>query len=597
MKLSKIYSNKKDIFEPISFRPKLNVIYAVVKAREDKGKDSHNLGKTLLISLIDFMMLRRWSAGLFLHDHTDVFREFVFFLEIELNSGEFLTIRRGVLNNSKISFKLHAERDQDFTTLNDVNWDEVNLPLEKAKDFLNEKLNLTIMGEWQYRKGITYFLRDQKDWSDVFQIAKFIRDDHKNWKPYLARILGFDDALIMTKYALDESVAELEDLKNKQTRLLQVDPQEYDKIRGYIEIKQQEIDDLTKRIEQFDFFKEEISVNTELVKELEERVTDINETLYAIKYEVERITESLEKKENFDIESVRKLFDEMGIYFPDNLDKDFVNLMGFNRKITSDREARLKERMDALVKKEKELTAELKNLNENREKKLAFLREHDTFKKYRERQNRILSLGHDLNGLNQQLKNLDTVHAYDAQIQAVVKKRDGVVQKIDKLIKQGNETIKAIRISYNDIVRAVLNASALLSIKLNSQGNLEFNADIISSSNPDVITSEGEGTTYKKMLCAAFDLAVLSVHSEGEFFRFVYHDGILEGSDDRKKINLLDTVRAICEEKSIQYILTLIDDDLPRDENDKKIEFEDEVIIKRLHDKDDSGRLFKMPAF
>ena len=57
MKLSKIYSNKREIFEDIKFNQGLNVIFGEVKSPEDMKKDSHNLGKTLLISLIEFLML------------------------------------------------------------------------------------------------------------------------------------------------------------------------------------------------------------------------------------------------------------------------------------------------------------------------------------------------------------------------------------------------------------------------------------------------------------------------------------------------------------------------------------------------------------
>ena len=59
-------------------------------------------------------------------------------------------------------------------------------------------------------------------------------------------------------------------------------------------------------------------------------------------------------------------------------------------------------------------------------------------------------------------------------------------------------------------------------------------------------TSEGKGTSYKKLLCAAFDIAVLKSFATESFYRFVYHDGILEGLDNRKKVQFLKVVRASC---------------------------------------------------
>jgi uncharacterized protein YydD (DUF2326 family) len=46
-----------------------------------------------------------------------------------------------------------------------------------------------------------------------------------------------------------------------------------------------------------------------------------------------------------------------------------------------------------------------------------------------------------------------------------------------------------------------------------------------------------------------------------------------------------------------QYILTLIDSDMPRDADGNKISFANDEIILRLHDEGNEGRLFKMAEF
>ena len=75
-----------------------------------------------------------------------------------------------------------------------------------------------------------------------------------------------------------------------------------------------------------------------------------------------------------------------------------------------------------------------------------------------------------------------------------------------------------------------MNTNALISLKLNNQGNVEFTADY---QNPNDLTktSEAQGTTYRKLFCIAFDLSLLINYSEKSFYRFVYHDGVLEGLD------------------------------------------------------------------
>ncbi len=58
----------------------LNVIYARVKKPKQKKGDSHNLGKTTLIALIDFLLLKDiTSTDHFLAKHSNSFREIRFF--------------------------------------------------------------------------------------------------------------------------------------------------------------------------------------------------------------------------------------------------------------------------------------------------------------------------------------------------------------------------------------------------------------------------------------------------------------------------------------------------------------------------------------
>ena len=123
---------------------------------------------------------------------------------------------------------------------------------------------------------------------------------------------------------------------------------------------------------------------------------------------------------------------------------------------------------------------------------------------------------------------------------------------------------------------------------------MEFKAEILDEAGN--ATSADLGHTYRKLLCVAFDLAVLRAHLDVEFPRFVYHDGVFESLDDRKKENLLTVLRQHAE-FGLQPIITLIDSDLPsRADNDATV-FAAEEIIVRLHDEGVSGRLFKMKTW
>ena len=94
----------------------------------------------------------------------------------------------------------------------------------------------------------------------------------------------------------------------------------------------------------------------------------------------------------------------------------------------------------------------------------------------------------------------------------------------------------------------------------------------------------------------SFDMAVLRAHLDEKFPRFVYHDGVFESLDDRKKENLLEVIRRYTN-LGIQSVITLIDSDMPVRDEDARPVFEEHEIVLLLHDENKDGRLFKMQTW
>src|SRR5690606_6263040 len=122
MKLSKLYCNN-PAFKNIRFNIRgLSVIYADVIAGDATGKNkekknSHSLGKTKLAELIDFLFLKTVTKQHFLHkdrDKKSLFQNHIFYLELLLNSSQYLTVRRSVAAPTRISFSLLAQSTEGF---------------------------------------------------------------------------------------------------------------------------------------------------------------------------------------------------------------------------------------------------------------------------------------------------------------------------------------------------------------------------------------------------------------------------------------------------------------------------------------------------
>jgi uncharacterized protein YydD (DUF2326 family) len=150
---------------------------------------------------------------------------------------------------------------------------------------------------------------------------------------------------------------------------------------------------------------------------------------------------------------------------------------------------------------------------------------------------------------------------------------------------------------FNNYCQRVLNHDGIFFFKVNNSNNFDYTIGLQIPGQATLTSSLSEGTSYKKLLCALFDLALLKVYEDAAFFHFVYHDGIFEALDDRKKMALLAIIKEQIANSKTQYILTLIDSDMPRNERGEKITFGEDEVVLRLHDDGNSGRLFRMAEF
>jgi uncharacterized protein YydD (DUF2326 family) len=204
----------------------------------------------------------------------------------------------------------------------------------------------------------------------------------------------------------------------------------------------------------------------------------------------------------------------------------------------------------------------------------------------------------DITSLERQRGFLHRLQELRTDIRRLTEERGHLQTQIEADVEQQNSDKKSlfstIRLFFSEIIEDVIDRKALLSVSPNREGHLEFKAEILDESGNT--TSADLGHTYRKLLCIAFDMALLRAHLDQKFPRFVYHDGIFESLDDRKKENLLTVIREYAE-FGIQTTITLIDSDLPiRDKNGKPV-FDASEIILTLHDENDQGRLFKMKAW
>jgi uncharacterized protein YydD (DUF2326 family) len=597
MKLSKIYCNRPDVFEPISFVSGLNVVMAEIRLPENKKRDTHNLGKTTLGRLIDFCLLSSRDNRFFLFKHFDLFKGFIFFLELELLDGSFLTVRRGVQDASKISFKKHAEPRKDFTRLAESEWDHVDVPLDRATDLLDGLLDLRMLNPWSFRKGLGYQLRTQDDFRDVLHLRRFAAG-HYDWKPYLAHILGFNGKLIGDHYRKADELSKKQETADAIKRELGGSIEDVSKIEGILLLKQRESEKKQRLLDAFDFRAQDKDKTRELVEDINERIARLNNDRYSLTQNRKRITSSLEEEQIlFNPDEAENLFREAGILFQGQIKRDFQQLLSFNKSITDERRTYLIEERQEIETELKRLNSELNELGRRRSDALAFLSGTDPFDKYKQVTDELVTLRADITSLEQKRGFLHRLQEQRKEIRGLAEEKEQLKAEIeDDVQKQDSEpgVFSSIRIFFSEIIEEVIDRQALLSVSTNQLGHLEFKAEILDESGK--ATSADMGHTYKRLLCIAFDMAVVRGHIKDRFPRFIYHDGVFESLDDRKKENLLGVIRRYAD-LGIQHIVTLIDSDLPSQVSGDSKFFEEFEIVVTLHDEGQHGRLFKMKTW
>ena len=601
MRLSRVYCNKPTLFTPIDFNEGLNVVLARVRFPKDPEKLSHCLGKSLLIDVIDFGLLCGLNSASkhFLNTQSERFNDLIFYLEVCTTTNNFVTVRRSVSEPTKVTFKKHEQPRQDFTELPDEEWDHVRVAFKKARALMDSFLGLTAIKPWNYRKGITYFLRSQKDYLDVFQLAKFGRGQHIEWKPYLAHTVGLDGDLLTERYKADAKIEKCTEEQRELQSGVTVRPADFEKLKASIAVKRDEVSGKVSAIDSFDFHAQEVALTSEITDQIETEISEINTSLYNAKYDLAQIERGLQDEIHFDLADVQRVFAESSLTFPDQLAKDYSDLVEFNRRILTERRQHLHERAGILRGEISKLDQLNEQLSSRRRDLLQVLGGTDSLQKYKDLQRELDSDRANLALMEEKERRLAAIIALNDDLRQAKAEREELTGKIETMVVNARDQVpryQAISLHFSRIIKEVLRRTALFYVKQNGEGNLDFIAEF-TNSDTDAPTEEHRGNTFKQVLCIAFDLAVLTAYANEPFFHFVYHDGGLEQKQGKMKLALLQVIRTTCTQFNIQYILSTLDEDLPRAEDTTGLCPTPDEVILELDDSGNDGRLFKCERF
>lgn len=579
MKLSKLYCNDKR-FKTVYFKEGFNLILGNVNNKNKN--DTHNLGKTTLVEIINYMLLKKKNHFFSGKTKEEIFKEFEFFLEVELDRS-FVTIKRSI-KNPKISLQVHNEKNQDFIDFE--NWDFKDIKLDIAKNELNKLFNFDLKSD--YRNFLKFILRTQEDYS--FDFKKNEVADIQ-WKPYIMELFGYEYKttyeMLKLRKEKEDIAAQLSDYNDKYFR-------ELEEKKSIQRIYEEKIKLLKSDLEKYNYNEIDKSITDELVKNILNEISKLNTIRYNLEYDIQNIRQNIDKEINtMDISEIEMLYKEAKVYFGKDIIKDYKDLIKFNEQISIER---IKSLNNILEEKEKRLVRieeELKKKNEEQKNAIKILENNNMILKILSHNDELKKYELEEAKISRELeimqKNIDLKEREEQIITDINKCANEIRKNFNSNTNILSENIKKFFSEYTNKVLFDLRGDILLYPNLNGFPDFKINLYSVKSGK---VTAENDGNSYNKHIKCCLDLSIATgyIQSDKKFFKFLFHDASIEALDLRLKKSYLELVEDLCNKFNIQYITTAIYDEV----SDKDIYnlIEKDIILKLDDSEDYSGTLF-----
>lgn len=567
MKFSKIYSNRPDIFEVIIFNDGINYVLA----------EDHSVGKTTLFHLLNFCLLSDKPS--FLNNKSFRDSGLIFYLEIKLSESQFVTIKRPIEVNNNTAIKISTS-PIDATELLDKEFDLIG-GKDKSLAFLNDILMFYFSKQQQnFRNYLQYFLRDQDNQSDVFRLNKFIRSRDIVFKPVIAKMLGIDGGFVKRKYEIESEIESIINRINELENDLGQHTTE-DSIREQIKRLIEKKANKEDRYQSFDFYLSEHAISKELIQEIESEISRLNQSRNSLLRELDYIDGALRNELSIELSDLEDLFTELNVLFPEQLKKNYTQVIEFNQQLAIERKSILLENRSEFSNELASIDLTLIDLNDKRSKILSVLKDTDTMSKFKQLEREIIDIESNIRLQEEKLSKFEIIDALKQNKEDKESELKHVIE-VNRVATK-NEIINSIKEKVSIYTKLIFDEDSLFSVGLNTQDNLDFDLDI---SNRDSFDNDrSEGHTIKKLLCFVFSAALLEYYKDIKFFKFLAFDSPFDGDKNIYQTGLMRAIERL-HTNGIQVIITTISDEI-KDVTARKV-IEANYTVAKL---DDSNRL------
>ncbi|MCX6237034.1 MAG: DUF2326 domain-containing protein, partial [Bacteroidia bacterium] len=528
----------------------------------------NSTGKSLLIFLIHFCLGASESNEL-----KEKLPDWEFYLDIEI--GDLLyTITRNTWNQKIIKLNDKEFKINEFT------------------DFIQSKVFFNIPDKFKYlsfRSLINRFIRPQKASYDTYNC--FLKEE----KPYQeilnnCFLLGLNIEKIDNKREIREEWDKTKDSKSN----IEKDPVMQEFFKGDSENKKIDIEIITlekklqqlssnisnfKVAEDYDYIKKEADkISSNLAQHKNQRTI--------ITLAIKNILRSLEIKSDIKANDIKKLYEEANVLLSDSIKKRFEEVENFNRKLLSNRQARLLEERKKFEKQLSEIESRIQKLGQLEDEKLYLLKSTGSLEEYAK-----------LNEQHSQFQvKFEKLRSYKDLIDQYKSKIDEIKEKLAKENKETNEYLRKskalqtrnIQVFSSFAEQFYANKSAGVIIE-NDEGDNQNRFKIEATIDSD----SGDGVNNVKIFC--FDWTLLK-NQNNHHLQFIFHDSRLISEIDPRQIATMFQIAFFnSNEYGFQYIISANQKELDAIKAEFSVEeyqkYIENNIVEELTDNSDAGKL------
>lgn len=529
--------------------------------QSDKSKTYNGVGKSLLVSLIDFCLGTKTGSKITKSLQLTL-PDWHFILDVEIGNRSYTIVRH-------TNIPKYIDLNDEELTLNDF--------CSKL-----EKLCFDIPPKFQYlsfRSLLPFFIRSSK------QSYISYDDPTKAGTPYQkqlynAFLLGLDVTFSQTKMLLKKQIDDTEKLYKN----IKNDPILKQFFEGYKD-SSLALADLNEKIEtlELDLQKFEVADDYYQIKQEADAVkNNLDKTQNKIKLRsinIDSINQSLKISSDVNRNDIQKIYDESKLVFHSDVEKKLIDLEKFYQDLTINRTKRLQSQKHEIISELKELEAQFTNLKEELDSHMKFLNAHQALDVFTKMSSRLAEFQQN----REKLQGYEKLqHDYEQKKTSLKKEMILQSEETSTYLDQVKNDINEIMEDFRMLVKRFYpNALAGITVRNNDNKN-QIRYDIEAKIQSD----SSDGINSVKLFC--YDLTLLT-HGSNHFMDFMFHDSRLFSDIDEVHCNVLfEIVKTKFTDK--QYIASINQNQLNALSPDMQ-KFVNDHLVRELTDDSDGGKL------